>query len=203
MDPVGSVTTAQMWVATYIAAALAVALLAVAAHRVRTPLPPRLGGALLVVAVAWFGALYAWAAWSFWDTCYAAVLPAWGRMAAPAVGMLGGCLAWPFWWVSRRLLPRRPAIPFVALGALHSLPGHLSGIYQRDLLEGCALVRGVSSGFGPDLRPMGGALKSAQEVVRLRAAPCEVPSGTPQSPSSPSYSCIRFERPQDARGVVG
>lgn len=144
MDPVGSVTTAQMWVATYIAAALAVALLAVAAYRVRAPLPPRLEGTLLVVAVAWFGALYAWAAWSFWDTCYAAVLPAWGRIAAPAVGMLGGCLAWPFWWVSRRLLPRRPAIPFIVLGALHSLPGHLSGIYQRDLLEGCALVRGVS-----------------------------------------------------------
>jgi hypothetical protein len=95
--------------------------------------------------MVYFTGLYAWAAWTFWDSCYGAVLPPWGRAAAPAVGSTYGALGWVFWWIARRALPERPVVPFLALAALQSLPGHLYAIYGRGLLEGCQVIRGISA----------------------------------------------------------
>ncbi len=144
MPEVVAVTTEQMWTATLIAGTLVLALGFLAAVRVRAPFPARLPTALLLVGIVWFTSLYGWAAWTFWDTCYGAVLPPWARIAAPFVGTVDGLLGWGLWWMARRLLPHRPVVPFLVLGGLLSLPGHLSGIYGRGLLEGCAVVRGIT-----------------------------------------------------------
>lgn len=142
-DPV-PVTTHQMWMATLVAAGAAGALGLLAWHRVRPPFASRLPHILLAGGMAYFTALYAWAAWSFWDTCYGAVLPPWARVAAPFVGTAYGAMGWVFWWVARRASPDRPVVPFLALAALQSLPGHLNGIYAHGLLEGCEVIRGIT-----------------------------------------------------------
>ncbi|NJD19184.1 MAG: hypothetical protein FIA95_07890 [Gemmatimonadetes bacterium] len=138
------VTTDQMWTATLIAGTLVLVLASFASVRVRAPFPPRLSPALLVAGVVWFTALYAWAAWTFWDTCYGAILPAWARTAAPFVGAVDGFVGWGFWWIARRVSPHRPVAPFLLLGALLSLPGHVHGIYGRGLLDRCAVVQGIT-----------------------------------------------------------
>lgn len=133
-----------MWTATLVAAAIALVLGYVASRRVRSAFPPGLPTALPLVGIVWFTFLYAWAAWTFWDTCYGAVVPAWGRIAAPFVGVVDGALGWVFWWIARRVSPDRPVVPFLVLGGLLSLPGHLHGIYSWGLLERCSLIRGIT-----------------------------------------------------------
>ena len=144
MEPQRAVTTAQMWTATLVAAAIALTLGLVAARRVRSAFPPGLPAALLLVGIVWFTSLYLWAVLTFWDTCYAAVVPPWGRVAAPFVGVADGALGWVFWWIARRVSPRHPVVPFLVLGGLLSLPGHLHGIYSWGLLEKCSVIRGIT-----------------------------------------------------------
>jgi len=133
-----------MWTATLAAAVIVLVLGFVATRRVRPAFPPGLPAALVLVGIVGFTSLYAWAAWTFWDTCYAAVVPPWGRVAAPFVGVVDGGLGWVFWWIARRVSPRHPVVPFLALGGLLSLPGHLHGIYSWGLLEKCSVVRGIT-----------------------------------------------------------
>lgn len=144
MEATASVTTTQMWQATLVAATLAAAFGLIADRRVREPFPAHLPTALAVVGVVYFTGLYSWAAWTFWDSCYAAVLPPWGRAAAPLVGAVWGGMGLAFWWVARRLSPQRPVPPFLVLGGLQSLPGHLIAIHGRGLLEGCPILRGIT-----------------------------------------------------------
>jgi hypothetical protein len=146
MDDRLPVTTHQMWLSTLAAACVVGTLGLLAWRRVRPPFPSLLPRSLLALGMAYFTGLYAWAAWTFWDDCYGAVLPSWGRVAAPFVGTAYGALGWVFWSVARRLSPGRAVVPFLALAALQSLPGHLHGIYGRGLLEKCQVVRGISPG---------------------------------------------------------
>lgn len=93
-------------------------------------------------ALCWAG-IYTTAALAFWQECYQAVFPAWVPWAAPGYGLLLGGLAGLFWFLARKL-PGHPIIPFILLGGLHSLPGHLLGIYSLDLLVKCPLLQQVS-----------------------------------------------------------
>ena len=145
MDTRVVVTTSQMWLATCVAAAILFVLVAVLRARIRPPFPNRLPLALLACGVLAFGILYGWAAWTFWDNCYSALLPSWAKWVAPAFGAAWGSVGALFWTVACRVFPERPLPLFLVLGGLHSVPGHVSGIFARGLLEKCAIVKGVSA----------------------------------------------------------
>ena len=140
---VPAVTTHLIWSVTGVLAAIDLAFAAVLSLRLRAPWSPRLPPVLLTVGTLSFAALFTWAFRSYWDSCYAAALPAAMKSLAPLLGAVLGALGWMFWWLARR--PGRGAVPlFLLLGALESVPGHLNAIYRFDLLERCPLIQGIS-----------------------------------------------------------
>lgn len=139
------VTTQQMWLSALVAAAILVTLAVILHRRVRSPFPPRLPLALLLGGMLFFGILYGWAARTYWDSCYGAVLPSWAKWVAPMFGTAWGGLGAVFWRVAQRARPTRPLPLFLLLGGLHSLPGHLHGIYGRGLLAKCRIIQGISA----------------------------------------------------------
>jgi hypothetical protein len=138
-----AVTSAQMWNAAAVVAAVDVVLAAVLTHRLRPPWRPRLGFALLLVGTLGFATIFAWGFWTYWGACYDHALPAAMKPFAPLLGAVIGALGWVFWQVARRA--GRWTVPvFLALGGLESLPGHLNGIYHYGLLNRCPLLQGMS-----------------------------------------------------------
>jgi len=97
---------------------------------------------VIVAALAWCG-IYTAAVWSFWDTCYSFVFPGWVRWFVIFFGLLMGGVAYLFWWLALKI-PWNPIVTFTILGGLHSLPGHLNGIYGMGLMEKCPILTEVS-----------------------------------------------------------
>lgn len=144
MGTTASMTTAQMWSAAASVAAVDLLLAVLLTRWIRPPWQPRLPTALLALGALWFAALFTWAFRTFWDDCYGAVLPGWFRTIAPLVGAGLGSLGWGMWWAARRISDRWCVPVFLSLGALESVPGHLTAIYGRGLLEHCMPVLGVT-----------------------------------------------------------
>jgi hypothetical protein len=132
-----------MWRATAFAAGLDVVVVGVLWWRVSRDSFTRLRLWFPCVAAAVWMLIYGLASFLAWDTCYQYVMPAWVRWGAWLYGLLHILLGLLFWWVAQRT-PFHPVIVLAVLGGLHSLPGHLHGIYGRGLLEQCPIVRGVS-----------------------------------------------------------
>jgi hypothetical protein len=137
-------TSSQMyWASAAVTAALDAILIGVLIRAI----PPALFGQLLkplmVTAALFWGGLYSAAAYGFWDICYQFIFPVWVRWAAPFYGLSLGGLAALFWWLSRRTRAH-PVAVFTGLAGLHSQPGHLLGIYGREMLTKCPVLLGVS-----------------------------------------------------------
>jgi hypothetical protein len=135
MDDALQLTSALMWRATVIAAAIDVPLLALVARAVSPAAFRALKWYLVAAAVLVYGALWgAFGAVMFWDTVYGHIFPAWFRWPLPAVyGALYGAVALLFWRIAVTA-PRRPGLWFCVLGGLVSLVGHGIGI-SRGLLR--------------------------------------------------------------------
>lgn len=97
---------------------------------------------VVVAALAWCG-IYTSAVWSFWDTCYGFIFPDWVRGFVIFYGLLMGGVAYIFWWLALKI-PGNVIFVFAILAGLHSLPGHLNGIYARGLMEKCPILTEVS-----------------------------------------------------------
>ncbi len=130
------------WISALVAAGLDLLLGAVLVWRLPRASFNRLARPLALVAAVFWAGLFSWAANSFWTDCYQYVLPAWARPAATYYGLATSLVALLFWWLAQRL-PGRPALPFLVLGGLHSLPGHLHG-FSRGLMTNCPILVKVS-----------------------------------------------------------
>jgi hypothetical protein len=140
-----AVTSTQMWQATGVAAALDVVVVGVLVWRVSRGAFTGLRIRFPVVAAVVWMLIYGVAALTAWESCYQYVMPAWVRWGAWLYGLGHVLLGVLFWWIGNRA-PAHPVIVLAVLGGLHSLPGHLYGIYGRGLLEECPLIQGVSAG---------------------------------------------------------
>lgn len=138
-----AVTSTQMWQATAVAAVLDAVVIAILWRRVARDTFTRLRWWFPFVAAAVWTLIYGVASFAAWDSCYQYVLPAWVRWGAWLYGFFHILLGYLFWWVAQRT-PIHPVLTLAGLGGLHSLPGHLWGIYRHGLLEQCPLVSGVS-----------------------------------------------------------
>ena len=137
-------TSELYWISALVAALIDVGLVFLLAWRVRPKRFRQLKEALVVAAVIFWSALWAWVLWSFWDCCYIYVFPGWARwLIPPAYGALFGGSGLALWWLALRL-PGNPVVGFCVLGGLVSLPGHLWAIYGRRMLEKVPLLQGVS-----------------------------------------------------------
>ncbi|NIN63869.1 MAG: hypothetical protein GTO63_03970 [Anaerolineae bacterium] len=127
-----------------VAALIDVGFVFLLAWRVRPRRFRELKWALVVGAVIFWSALWAWVLWSFWNCCYSYVFPTWARwLIPPAYGLLFGGSGLALWWLALRL-PGSPVLGFCVLGGLVSLPGHLWAIYGRQMLEKVPLLQAVS-----------------------------------------------------------
>jgi hypothetical protein len=140
-----AVTSTQLWQATAVAAAVDLVVVGVLWWRVSRDAFERLRVWFPSVAAGVWALIYGVAALSAWESCYQYVFPAWVRWGAWLYGLSHALLAFLFWWVGKRARIH-PVLILAVLGGLHSLPGHLHGIYGRGLLEVCPPVRGVSAG---------------------------------------------------------
>lgn len=140
-----AVTTSQMWLATVLAAVIDIGIASLLWKRASRERFARLSWWFACVAGIQWACIYGVAALAAWDSCYRYVMPPWVRWAAWIYGLGHVLLALVFWWIVMHVRTR-PVIALAILGGLHSLPGHLNGIYARHLLEACPLVRGISPG---------------------------------------------------------
>ncbi len=138
-----AVTSAQLWQATGLAAVLDLAVVGILWWRVSPDAFARLRVWFPCVAAVVWALIYGVAALTGWESCYQYVMPSWVRWGAWPYGLSHVLLGALFWWIAMRA-PVHPVILLAVLGGLHSLPGHLHGIYGRGLLEQCPLLRGVS-----------------------------------------------------------
>jgi hypothetical protein len=97
---------------------------------------------IVVASLVWCG-IYTSGVWGFWDMCYSFVFPDWVRWFVIFFGLLMGGLAYIFWWLALKI-PGNAVLIFVILAGLHSLPGHLNGIYRMGLMEKCPILTDVS-----------------------------------------------------------
>jgi len=139
-----AVTSTQMWLAAGIVAGADIIVVGTLVRFVLQEAFLRLRMWFPSVAAVTWALIYGLAALTAWDACYRWVMPAWVRWGAWLHGLGHVLLGIVFWWVARRTRVH-PAVTLAVLGGLHSLPGHLHGIYGRGLLEHCPLVHGVSA----------------------------------------------------------
>jgi hypothetical protein len=97
---------------------------------------------VIVAALVWCG-IYTAGVWSFWDSCYSFIFPDWVRWFALFLGLMMGGVAYLFWWLALKI-PGNAILIFTVLAGLHSLPGHLNGIYNMGLMEKCPILTQVS-----------------------------------------------------------
>jgi hypothetical protein len=132
-----------MWQATAVAAVLDVIVVGVLWRLVSRDAFTQLRVRFPCAAAAVWTLIYGLASLAAWDACYQYVMPTWVRWGAWLYGLLHVFVGLLFWWIATRG-PVNPVVVLAVLGGLHSLPGHLHGIYGRALLEECPLVKGVS-----------------------------------------------------------
>jgi hypothetical protein len=138
------VRSADLWVVAAVTAAVDLLLAVALIKTVSRGLFRRSLAWLIACGMSFWCVLLTAAGWGYWDECYGLIFPTWVRWVVPLYGLLVGAVLGPlFWWAARRL-PGHPVLPFIALAGLHSLPGHLRGIYAEDLLERCAMLAGVT-----------------------------------------------------------
>jgi hypothetical protein len=135
-------TSQFYWLSTFVIALLDLGLIWLLTRWISPVRYHQLLRPLIGTATVFWSSIYTAAALTFWTECYQAVFPAWAPWAAPAYGLFLGSLAWLFWALAMRL-PVHPVLTFSILGGLHSLPGHLIGIYGFDLLVKCSLLQQV------------------------------------------------------------
>ncbi len=138
-----SASSQLYWASAAVAAVLDGILIGVLARTIspagfRSLLKP-----LVLLAAVFWCVLYTAAIFGFWEICYSYIFPAWVRWVAPFYGLLMGGLAALFWWLSQQSSVH-PVLLFTAFAGLHSLPGHLSGIYGREMLTRCPVLLSVS-----------------------------------------------------------
>ena len=137
--------TSQMyWTAALVTAALDLLLVGLLVWRLEESTFRQLQPGLTIAAMLFWCILYTWASWSFWEVCYAYLLPGWVRWFVVPFGLISGLLGYAFWWLSLRL-PGKPLYWFFLLAGMHSLPGHLHAIYGRVMLERCPILAEVSA----------------------------------------------------------
>jgi len=139
------VTSQQMWSVARVTAVIDIVFVAILIWRIkRTRFRQSLGPLVVVSAAFWTFTLWL-PVWSYWTSCYGYIFPDWVRWITPIYGLVIGALLAPlFWWLGVRL-PGHPVLTVAILGGLHSLPGHMHGIYGRDMLEKCPLLVDVSA----------------------------------------------------------
>jgi hypothetical protein len=98
---------------------------------------------VIVASLVWCG-IYTTAVWAFWETCYSFVFPDWVRWFVVFFGLLMGGVAYFFWWLALKI-PGNAILIFALLAGLHSLPGHLIGMYGRGMMEKCPILIDVSN----------------------------------------------------------
>lgn len=129
------VTSELLWRAAVIAALVDIPLLVLAGRvvpppRFRTLQWPLATAAFILYALLWgvFGSSL------YWDEVYRALFPGWARWLLPAwFGSLYAAFALVAWRVARRAR-RWPAVWFIVMGGLVSVPGHAIGM-ARGLME--------------------------------------------------------------------
>lgn len=137
-------TADYYWAAAAVTAAVDLLLAIVLIKTVSADLFKRSLAYLVVFGILFWCLLLTAAAWGYWDECYGLLFPGWVRWAVPFYGLLVGAGLGPlFWWVARRF-PGHPLPAFIVLAGLHSLPGHLRGIYGERMLERCSMLVGVT-----------------------------------------------------------
>jgi len=137
-------TSELYWVAALVAALIDVGFVSLLAWRIQTSRFRQLKWALTGAGVIFWGTLWAYVLWDFWELAYRYVFPSWARWLIPAsYGLMYGACGFALWWVALRL-PGNPVVSFCLLGGLISLPGHLWAIYGRRMLEKVPLLQGVS-----------------------------------------------------------
>jgi hypothetical protein len=70
----------------------------------------------------------------FWETYYSYFTPAWSRWLAPLAAVLYFFIGLLLRWIALHL-PGNPAITFLLLGGLESIPEHALGIYRFHILD--------------------------------------------------------------------
>lgn len=138
-------TSELLWNAALVTALIDVVVVSLLAWRVSWKHLSRAKWTIVAVAAVVFAGLWAaLASGYYWEECYRHVFPAWSRWLLPFyMGTLFGAGALLCRWLALRM-PGNPVANFCFLGGLTSLPGHAWGIYGRDMLEKCAMLRGVS-----------------------------------------------------------
>lgn len=134
----------MMWVSAGVTAALDVLLYFVLAKAVSRTRFAALGPYLAITAAAGWCAIYTWAARTFWDTCYGLIFSAPVLRYVSLFGIAEGLLlGWLFWWIAGKA-PLAPTLAVGLLAALQSLPGHMLGIFGRQMLDKCTMLVGVN-----------------------------------------------------------
>ncbi len=93
----------HFWVATIVAVAADVLLLALLVLRIRASLLPRLGIAVTVTSGVLWGGFGCLLVWAFWDLYYSYFFPDWMRWAVPLSVIPYGLMGLALWWLSVRL----------------------------------------------------------------------------------------------------
>jgi hypothetical protein len=114
---------------------LAVVVLALAGWRVQAERFRALPWLDVGIASALFwGLLATGLRWYFWETYYSYFTPAWSRWLAPLAAVFYFFVGLLLRWIALHL-PGNPAITFLLLGGLESIPEHALGIYRFHILE--------------------------------------------------------------------
>jgi len=137
-------TSELYWVAALVAALIDVGFVSLLAWRIQTSRFRQLKWALTGAGVIFWGTLWAYVLWSWWELAYRYVFPSWARwLVPPSYGLIYGASGLGLWWLAR-ILPGNPVVSFCLLGGLISLPGHLWAIYGLRMLEKVPILQGVS-----------------------------------------------------------
>ncbi len=136
-------TSDLYWMSAIITALIDSVFVTLLAWRIRRLRFRQLPVMLIIVSAIFWSLLLTTAAWAFWDSCYGYIFPNWVRWLVPIYGFFLGGVALLFWWLALRL-PGNSIVNFCILGGLHSLPGHLWGVYGRGLLQKCPILHDVS-----------------------------------------------------------
>ncbi len=137
-------TSELYWIAALVAALIDVGFVSLLAWRIQTSRFRQLKWAVTGAGVVFWGTLWAYALWSWWELAYRYVFPSWARwLISPAYGLMYGACGFALWWLALRL-PGNPMVSFCLLGGLISLPGHLRAIYGLRMLEKVPILQGVS-----------------------------------------------------------
>jgi len=135
-----------LWIASLVAALIAVPVMLLLSRRIEPQLFKRLNWSIVIGAGIFWLVLGLSLFALTWESFYAKFLP------DPANRSLGRSLlellpypliGWLMWWVAQRL-PGNPALNFCLLGGIQSLPEHLWGIYRLGMLDSVSFLRGAS-----------------------------------------------------------